>query len=150
MLGFVSDTYGTTSYQGSAKDANVNLLRQTSLPAGALGLSQLSTALHDRLAENNGSEKSTSRNSDDNHLINGYTASMYSQEDFLWKSPTSPAKRHRGMDGDLSETSSGSADGSTYRNGVASCLVRHMSLPSNGKPLPSNHIQLKMHFLKTS
>lgn len=102
---------------------NGGLLRQTSLP------------LHDsRMTENNNcSEKSSSRTSDDNnHLINGYTASIYSQEDFLWKSPTSPAKRHR-IEGELSETSSGSADGSTYRNGTHH-LVRHMSLPSSGSP----------------
>lgn len=102
-----------------------SLLRQTSMPS--VGLSQLNTSMLDR---ENGSEKSSSRNSDDNnHLINGYTASMYSQEDYLWKSPTSPAKRQRGLEGE-SETSSGSADGSTYRNGHQGGLVRHMSLPS--------------------
>lgn len=111
------DTFGTSR--------NGTLLRQASLPS--VGLSHLTTSLHDRIPENT-SEKSSSRTSDDtNHLINGYNASMYSQEDFLWKSPTSPAKRHRGMEGE-SETSSGSADGSTYRNS----LVRHLSLPNSG------------------
>lgn len=67
-------------------------LRQSSLP-GSAALSQLNSSLLDRMAEN-ASEKSSSRNSeiDNNHLINGYTASMYSQEEFLWKSPTSPGK----------------------------------------------------------
>ncbi|KAG0603487.1 hypothetical protein M758_10G097800 [Ceratodon purpureus] len=149
-----------------------SLLRQSSMPS--VGLSHLNTSMLDRMAEN-GSDKSSSRNSDDNnHLINGYTASMYSQDDYLWKSPTSPgkgshaytypkqiicfrslefteivgmiisvvlflnfvlviwcnsAKRQRGLEGE-SETSSGSADGSTYRNGHHGGLVRHMSLPS--------------------
>nr|QCF46601.1 transcription factor bHLH130 [Pohlia nutans] len=114
------DTFGTSR--------NGTLMRQTSMPS--VGLGQLHGS---RMAENNnGSEKSSSRNSDDtNHLINGYTASMYSQEDFLWKSPTSPAKRHRRIEGELSETSSGSADGSTYQNNNHQ-LVRHLSLPNSG------------------
>ncbi|XP_024396898.1 uncharacterized protein [Physcomitrium patens] len=130
------DSFGSTS-----KSSKNGLFSQTSLPSA--GLSQLNSAVQDRMAEN-GSGKSSSRDSDDNnHLINGYTALIYTQEDFTWKSPTSPAKRQRGLDGD-SETSSGSAEGSTYRNCQHSGLVRHMSLPStNGGPnspgLEDNH-----------
>ncbi|XP_024385117.1 uncharacterized protein [Physcomitrium patens] len=115
------DSFATT-FQNS-KNA---VLCQSSLSSA--GLSQPNISMQDRMAEN-GSEKNSSRNSDDNnHLISGYAASIYSQEDCHWKSPTSPAKRQRGLDGE-SETSSGSVEGSTYRKSQQGGLIRHMSLP---------------------
>lgn len=111
-----------------------------------------------KILEEHQSEDSISGTSEDNSLLSGLKAAMYSQDDLLnndtvTSMPTSPGtpggKRQRGFVGENEISSGSELNSKSYRlnNNQSTGLIRHMSLPTSGD-VPNMSLNTDDHYVQ--